>query len=318
MAVRFDHFMKAALYDESCGYYTSRIQSVGPRGDFATSATLSPLLAKAIAREITQYSSRLPVIELGPGTGELAQAVRKALPWPRRLSFRQYLVEISPQLRKSQKALNPKAVHTSTIEEALKLCGGIAFIYSNEFVDAFPVRVFRKEPDGYAELFLEGSAGAIRELWLASQPPHSSYLRHNWITGQRFEVHESHQQWLSHWRGQWHGPAMLTIDYGGSPKEVLARRPAGTLRAYFQQQRCEGASIYENPGHQDLTADVNFDDLRLWGANEGLIEQRYQTQAEFLTPFQKLGPSDRFITHSEGAGSAFKVLLQKANRRQSG
>lgn len=40
MAVRFDHFMEAALYDPGHGYYTSRIRTVGTRGDFSTTATL--------------------------------------------------------------------------------------------------------------------------------------------------------------------------------------------------------------------------------------------------------------------------------------
>jgi SAM-dependent MidA family methyltransferase len=57
---------------------------------------------------------------------------------------------------------------------------------------------------------------------------------------------------------------MLSIDYGGISSEIYERRPQGTLRAYRGQQRLTGAEVYELPGRQDITADVNFDDLAQW------------------------------------------------------
>jgi len=45
----FSKFMQRALYDPQRGYYTARIRTVGARGDFSTTATLSTQLGKAIA-----------------------------------------------------------------------------------------------------------------------------------------------------------------------------------------------------------------------------------------------------------------------------
>jgi hypothetical protein len=41
------------------------------------------------------------------------------------------------------------------------------------------------------------------------------------------------------------------------------------LRAYRDQNRLTGGSVYELPGRQDITADVNFDDLQHWARELG-------------------------------------------------
>ena len=45
----FSQFMARALFDPERGYYTRHIRTVGSRGDFSTSATLSPSLRGAAA-----------------------------------------------------------------------------------------------------------------------------------------------------------------------------------------------------------------------------------------------------------------------------
>ena len=44
--------MARALFDPERGYYTRHIKTVGARGDFSTSATLSPALGHAIAARL--------------------------------------------------------------------------------------------------------------------------------------------------------------------------------------------------------------------------------------------------------------------------
>jgi SAM-dependent MidA family methyltransferase len=78
----------------------------------------------------------------------------------------------------------------------------------------------------------------------------------------------------------WHEGAMLTIDYGGAAKESYHRRPAGTLRAYRNQERLHGDSVYELPGRQDITADVNFEDLAMWAGELGWETSTLKSLAE--------------------------------------
>ena len=303
---RFDHFMQAALYHPESGYYTSRIKSVGPRGDFTTTPQLSNILAKAIAHTFLQSGLR-HLIEVGPGTGLLAQQIWKELPFLTKLKTQQHLVEVSPPLRALQKKKNPKAHHYKTIQGALASSKGKAFLYSNELVDAFPVRIFRKEKSGWSELHLEGKQPHLQEQFLpAAELPDSLLFQENFQHHQRIEVHESYHQWLQSWLPDLSQGQILTIDYTAPDPRLLS----GTLRGYFLQDRLPGPNLYQNAGHIDLTTDVHFDDLEHWSKPLGLNTITRTTQREFLAPFSKNSQQDNHLTDPDGAGQAFEVLLQ--------
>jgi SAM-dependent MidA family methyltransferase len=111
---------------------------------------------------------------------------------------------------------------------------------------------------------------------------------------------------------------MLTVDYGDVFPALYHRRPRGTLRAYLLQQRLEGDAIYENPGRQDLTADVNFTDYRHWAGILNWQEVSYGTQAEFIrarTARETKSGADSFVMDGEGAGGAFKHVIHRKLRR---
>lgn len=312
--IRFDQFMAAALYDPARGYYTSRIKGVGNRGDFTTSPQLSDSLAKAIAAAFQQSNCR-HLIEVGPGTGLLAKQIWQNLSFLTKLRTQQHLVEVSPPLRALQKEHAPKARHHEQIQEALQESGGKAFIYSNELVDAFPARIFRKEESGWSELYLTGSGRDLEEKFLAVEAlPDSTLFGKNYPLHQRIEIHESYHHWLREWQSWWIDGQLLTIDYQAPATPLLT----GSLRGYFLQDRLTGANLYQNAGHIDLTTDVAFDDLQHWGHELGLTTIKRQAQREFLAPFVGSSLPDQFLIDSQGAGSAFEVLLQRKSKQESG
>ncbi len=310
--------MQTALYDPKRGYYTTKISDVGRSGDFSTTATLSDILGKALAHEavtyFTQTKSPWNVIEFGAGSGALAQAFLKHLGFWNRRKLSYNIVEASPKLQATQKNLLGKAIiHHNSPKEALASCKANAFCFSNELVDAFPVRIFRKQNDNWQELFLEHTNEGFQEHFLqVSDLPESSLFSLNFPEGQRIEIHASYRLWLQETllhleQGRW-----ITIDYGDIDSNIYHRRKNGTIRAYAHHQRFEGASAYQNPGHQDITCDVNFTDLINWGNECGLSEIKLQTQRDFLLPYIYSTRSiDHFLTNEEGAGSAFKVLTQE-------
>ena len=73
------------------------------------------------------------------------------------------------------------------------------------------------------------------------------------------------------------------------------------------QQRIEGPAIYQNPGRQDLTADVNFSDLIEW-SRPWTADHRLLTLAAFLR--ERGQTADAGLTDEAGAGGAFMVLDQ--------
>lgn len=310
-SIRFDRFMDLALHDPQRGYYARRIRGVGHSGDFTTTPMLTPSLGKAVAAwaaEAMKSSDCRHLIELGPGEGKLAQAVMRNLPWWTRVRSQFHLVETSTPLRGKQRELLGSGVRWhASVEAALEVCGGKACIYSNEFADAFAVRRFRREESGWSELHVSPA-----EQWLPCDGlPDSSVFDVPHPPGQQVEVAEAFHQWLAGMMPHWKAGRMLTIDYGSEIGALYHRRPRGSIRAYFMQQRLEGAAIYQNPGRQDLTADVNFTDLQRWPGSR-METVALCTQREFLRPWAD--PSDAADAHAidpHGAGGAFMILDQR-------
>ncbi|HEY0793454.1 MAG TPA: SAM-dependent methyltransferase [Chthoniobacterales bacterium] len=313
--------MALALYHPEYGYYTSRISAVGRRGDFSTAATLGGCLAKAIVGWIKAEAGvlkpkRLHLIELGGGNGDLANGILRSFrAWDRP---QYHLVEISPRLRTLQaKVLRgwPVRWHPN-VSSALGAAGGQAVLFSNEFVDAFPCRRFVRQHGQWREIFFCHDAGTWCERAHPVEAPPQSRNLDGWMPpdGQQVEVHESYRDFLAEAGATLSRGSLLTIDYGGVATETYHRRLAGSLRGYRQHQTVRGLDLYRVPGQQDLTADVNFDDLETWGSAVGLNTIRRQTQREFLLSWitgKTLSDADRFLMDEAGAGTACKVLQQR-------
>ena len=139
----------------------------------------------------------------------------------------------------------------------------------------------------------------------------SSAFSANHPDGHRVEVHESYRDWLENWITGWREGEMITIDYGDTYPELYHRRPQGTIRAFLLHENLTGPAIYQNVGHQDLTADVNFSDLIRWGEELGLETLSLSTQSDFLEPYARGTTQDLYLLHPDGPGSAFKVLIQE-------
>jgi SAM-dependent MidA family methyltransferase len=273
--IPFDAFMGIALHHPQDGYYTRNVRTIGSRGDFTTVPQLTPALGEAIGQWLRAEANqrgwkRFNVIECGPGSGALASAVMKSFGWFGKRKVGLHLVETSEPLRAEQQK-HVRGTWHSTIKEAIAACEGCALVYHNEFFDAFPCRVFRKEAGGWSELHLEVIEGKLQEVFLppARPLPASTVFAREWTAGQRVEVFESVREWMRGMAATWKSGAMLVVDYGGTTKDIYQRRPGGTLRAYRGQQRLTGDEVYEMPGRQDITADVNFDDLAMWAREFG-------------------------------------------------
>ncbi len=312
-----DAFMELALYLPKEGYYSASIQNVGVRGDFSTTATLSPILAKALVDKWKQAcdcaGKKLPFLEIGAGNATLAMAIMNELGFWKRLSVNYHIVETSPNLRDLQYlALGNRATIHTDMASALKSCKGHAFIFSNELVDAFPARVFEQTEDGWMEVGLAVKNGAIaEELRPIVRPIRVSTLEYTCTRiGQRVEIHDSYAHWFTNWLPLWKSGVMTTIDYGDEFQQLYSRRPHGTLRAYYKHHMFTGMDVFANTGKMDVTCDVNFSALK------DLCSQcigdtiDYLTQRDYLLPYATGSLQDRFLTAEAGAGAEFKVLIQ--------
>jgi SAM-dependent MidA family methyltransferase len=320
--ISFERFMELALYDPNHGYYTRHISAVGRSGDFATALTIGDALARSIAFWTcieARYLAlpRLNIIELGGGGGQLARHIlRRIRPWDR---VRYQIVEISRLLRQAQERelRGRKICWRETIEAALDAADGQAIIISNEFVDGFPCQRFERTIAGWREIVLSFDANQWREqLGSSLEIIESSASSIQCAVGQRVETLVSYRRWLTKMTRHLDRGALLTIDYGGWPAEIYHRRPRGTIRAFFRHERLEEMEIYLRAGHQDLTADVNFLDLRDWGEAMGLTTEEYVNQTEFISRWNRPGSkprsaADGYLTDESAMGGAIKVLHQR-------
>ncbi|MDP6859074.1 MAG: SAM-dependent methyltransferase [Verrucomicrobiales bacterium] len=323
--VPFRDYMNSALYDEHSGYYSTNIREVGRTGDFSTSTTLNNSLANAIAnwiQRIWNQDKDLPrsIIEIGAGNGSLAKQIIKRIGFWSRLRLDYHIVETSEPLLKLQVQRlgkrKPFQWHKDP-RSALESCSGKALIISNELIDAFPVELIQWEHQ--KEKWRRVMVHSDNQGWTTSVgndyeiPKKSSLLElHNFKDGQRVERHDDFVRWFHSWIGFWEQGHMLSIDYGDEFPTLYERRPNGTVRAYFAQNRFEQIhEILARPGHQDITSDIDFTDIRNRLLIDGLKEIKYQTQAEFIADHEISASTGDPSTNPHGAGEAFKVLWHR-------
>jgi SAM-dependent MidA family methyltransferase len=124
---------------------------------------------------------------------------------------------------------------------------------------------------------------------------------------------------------------LVAVDYGWEREEFYRpERPSGTLRAYSRHH--VQADLLARPGEQDLTAQVNFSELREAGEALGLKTEVLETQARFLTRLaaRTWEPGAQFpewvpartrqfqtLTHPEHLGRSFRVLVQSRCKPQN-
>jgi SAM-dependent MidA family methyltransferase len=320
--IPFERFMQEALYHPDFGYYSANIWDIGKNGDFSTSATLGEELGKAIALWISKRSKewgwrRVPVIEIGAGNGTLCRSVLRHLDWL--LSWRvDYTIhETSPILKKQQqRLLKWKGVRwASSMSEALERSKGRALIFSNELVDAFPCRLFRRAPAGWHEIGIRIlDDGSLSEIHLDGTSTDPWFIQFEQLpVGQRVERFDSFKKWLGTWSNRWNDGTILTIDYGNTSEVLYQRRLLGSIRAYWKHQRLTGIDVYGRFGKQDLTADVNFSDLIQWGEDLGWKTLQLSTQSTFIDTWKgKRKHHDPLNSPSmeNEVGNAFRVLEQ--------
>ena len=120
-------------------YYGTSDRQFGARGDFVTAPELGSLFGRTLARQLREIDG--PILELGAGTGALAETLLKELE-------REYqILETSGALRARQAArLGAKVKFLDALPERFS---GVAI--ANEVVDAIPVHAVGWRSTGIVE-----------------------------------------------------------------------------------------------------------------------------------------------------------------------
>ncbi len=297
-AIPFSRYMELCLYTPGLGYYSAGATKFGEAGDFTTAPELGPLfaacVADAVAPVLRQLGPDADFLELGGGSGALAEVVLKRLLALDALPARYAILEPSADLRKRQQARLRERLHPL-------LCGLVEWLdappqqswdgvlFANEVVDALPTPRFTlREGEVFEEhVALDGEGRFLRvdrpaDALLAAAVRHvERQLDAPFADGYRSELLPQLPYWLQAVVGGLRSGALLFVDYGYVRREYyLPGRSDGTLRA-FRRHRMSG-DVFAWPGLQDLTASVDFTALAEAGTGAGFDFTGYCSQSSFL------------------------------------
>jgi SAM-dependent MidA family methyltransferase len=357
----FARFMQLALYCPNSGYYETKKDNPGRRGDFYTSVSVGEVFGQLLAFQFAEWLDDPPpathhwsprLIEAGAHDGQLASDILAWLQLRRPKLFERIeynIVEPSARRQEWQReTLKPFAarVRWFTDWENLSRATGHAslraVIFSNELLDAMPVRRFGWDAKTKAwfewGVALEGGKFVWAKIPNSelrtpdSESPSSIFhLPSSFLDvlpdGYIIETCPAAENWWREAAGVLGFGRLITIDYGLSNDELFSPgRTRGTLRAYFRHHACD--DLLANAGEQDLTAHVNFSTLQSVGEAGGLQTEIFSTQAKFLTgivekifknpdSFGEWGARQtrqfQTLTHPEHLGRAFRVLVQSGS-----
>jgi SAM-dependent MidA family methyltransferase len=326
--IDFEDYMARALYTPGLGYYSRGSRQFGALpssgSDFITAPELSPLFARALARQIAQAlsaSDSTEVWEFGAGSGALAAGLLQAL--GEQVS-RYTIVDLSGSLRAQQQrtvqARVPSHAHKLHFAEhwPVPITG---VVVGNELLDAMPVALLTFDGHQWLERGVTVDAqGAL--AWAdrptALRPPLNA---EHFPPGSVTELPRQASAWVSSLAGSLQRGAAFLIDYGFPEHEYYhPQRSGGTLMCHRSHQA--DANPLEAPGDKDITSHVDFTAIALAGQDAGLTVLGYTSQARFLLncglaedlqfasdagDVRTLGNAQKLITEHE-MGELFKVI----------
>ena len=301
--ISFKRFMELSLYHPEYGYYTGSSFPIGACGDFITSAQASPLFGALMAVQVSELMEIIgedaEVVEFGPGTGALAAGLLGYLKEHEKGLFQRltyHLVEPfksrrQPLLRALEAFSDRISLWTSYPDGAAR-----AVVIANEVLDAFPVHVVHKKDGVFHEVFVDADQDGFREVLIPISHPASGHqepsrnerlLRYiedhlkDVPDDYRTEVNLEVKEWMDDLSRAFKKGFVIVIDYGFSRRHYLdPARNRGTILGYSRHMVTE--DLLSRPGLVDLTAHVNFSDLKSWAEQAGFRPVGYAPQWAFL------------------------------------
>lgn len=290
--VSFADYMQWVLYEPALGYYGGGSHKLGETGDFVTAPELGDVFGRTLARAIVHLLAQTDaqILELGAGTGRLAQTVLAELDALGVDVERYSILDLSGELRGRQKTL---LGHDGRVQWLSSLTDGFSgVVLANEVLDAMPVKLVRWRDgqwmercvacDGDGFCFVDCQASdvllsEIRESMLEDLDV--TGLPDGYVT----EIHPHALGFIRSLAGMMHQgkSAVLLVDYGFPAHEYyLPDRSDGTLMCHYRQMAHDDP--FYLPGLQDVTSHVNFTAVADVAVASGLDVLCYCSQANFL------------------------------------
>ncbi len=268
---------------ENDGYYLKNIP-IGRANDFITSPEISQMFGEVLAIFLINYwenkiKNNFNLIELGPGKGTLLKDILRTSSKNQKFlnSMKLTLIEKNKSLIDIQKKITTSANITWREEFDIANKNIPSIIYSNEFFDCFPVQQFHKKEKWYEKYVNYNEID--QNFTLVSQQVEDKKILKSLEKFEQVKVAE-----IARSRDEYfklicsyikkHKGVFITIDYGyKNPPNHLS------LQTIYQHKKTH---LFENIGHQDITAHVNFDKLISIANKYNLKIETFCSQQDFL------------------------------------
>jgi SAM-dependent MidA family methyltransferase len=318
--IPFSRFMAMVLYAPGLGYYASGrpILGRGPESgsDFITAPELSPLFARALARQVRQAldaSGSDEVWEFGAGSGALAAGLMSEL--GDRIG-RYSIVEVSAPLRERQRAATSAFADRVRWLDALpERLDGV--VVGNEVLDAMPVELIHFDGRAWLERGVVRSESGSGFSWSDRPSDKRPPVDVAFPAGSTTELHAQAEAFVATLADRMGRGAIFLVDYGFPEHEYYhPQRSGGTLMCH-RAHRADTDPLADI-GLKDITAHLDFTALALAGQTAGLDVVGYTSQARFLLDcgfaelLARASLRDRVdatkLVHEHEMGELFKVL----------
>jgi len=339
-AISFRDYMELALYHPTHGYYAAARPRYGRSGDFLTAPTASPWYGAVLARLLRAVAVDCGaplLVDAGSGDGSLIANLLEEYGTDRTLRG-VVSVERSPAMRELQvERFRETACPVPAVEDlaGTDLGDGVVVVHASELYDALPVQRVVGRADGLQELWVREEAGALSWEERAAPAALREYLAGHQVElvpGQLAEVNlearELHRGFLERCGEE---AVSLVVDYGYEARRLYDSRGrfGGSLCCFRQHHASRDPLI--DAGEQDITAHLNWDDLRRAASDVGWAEVGLWPLAELLVrggladelASRALGPEAELdaatfaarqevkrLLDPDGMGSDLKVLVQ--------
>ena len=303
----FRDFMERALYEPDEGYYSRSRTAWSEDADYVTAPQVDAGFGAAVARLAQECDAalgrpaRFDLVDFGGGDGALLADVCTALQSGAPDLYARLAgcgVERGPAARCQQRRrLGAHAERISWLSDADELAPASVrgLMVSNELLDAFAVHRVAWRDGALREAYVDVADGVLVERQGSpSTEELAGYLEVNEIElaeGQAAEICLAVGPWIEAVSRALIEGFVLTVDYGAETSSLYGpERMHGSLVCQHRYQ--PNIEPLERVGRQDITAHVDFGNLRRRGVVVGLDVVGDASLAVFLVGFGAAeGPS---------------------------
>ena len=291
-SMSLDTYLEKVLYDKNIGYYQNK-NPFGVKGDYVTAPNISNIFCEMISIWLVSFweslkrPKKLNFVELGPGNGDFCLVLLKTLKnFPDVLnSINIMLYEKSDRLKAIQKKriISQKV---SWIKNLKKIEKGPVVFFGNEFLDALPIKQFKKINNEVFERYVNYKKNRVNFIFKKAIKKQINKLKNYRLLNKNgiieypeygFKELDVICKKIKKFNG-----GVLFIDYGYEFQNNI-----NTLQSVMKHRFND---INKNIGNADITSLVNFGLYKQYFSSNNLSVENIVSQSEFL---QRMGIIER-------------------------